>query len=107
MRSNFLWLLFLLSTFIVTLPVSWWGMAKVDFFYSSLYDNIGIDSHIKRYAPRNRFNKTEFEKTTKAERVDLFHSVVEAIHNKGIGLDSLSYNRASIRRVWFYLLMRK
>lgn len=95
MRSNILWLLFLLSTFIVTLPVSWWGMAKVDFFYSGLHDAIGIDTHIERYAPLNRFNKTEFEKTTKAERVALFGGVVEAIHNKGIGLDSLSYNRVS------------
>ncbi len=95
MRSNVLWLLFLLLTFIVTLPVSWWGMSKVDFFYSGLHDNIGIDTHIQRYAPRNRFNKIEFEKTTKTERVVLFHGVVSAIHNNGDGLKSLSYIRAS------------
>lgn len=95
MRSNFLWLLFLLTTFIVTLPVSWWGMSKVDFFYSSLHDSIGIDAHIQRYAPRNRFNKIEFDKTTKDERVVLFHGVVEAIHNNGSGLESLVYTRAS------------
>ncbi len=85
MRSNFLWLLFLLTTFIVTLPVSWWGMSKADFFYSSLHDSIGIDSHIQLFAPRNRFNKTEFEKTTKDERLTLFHGVVTAIHNKRTG----------------------
>ncbi len=95
MRSNFYWLLFLLLTFIVTLPISWWGLAKADFFYSSLHDSIGIDSHIQRFAPRNRFNKTEFEKTTKDERLALFHGVVTAIHNKGSGLDSLAYIRDS------------
>ena len=95
MRSNFLWLLFLLLTFMITLPVSWYGMSKADFFYASLHDNIGIDNHIQRYAPRNRFNKTEFEKTTKDERLVLFHGVVTAIHNKGIGLESLAYIRKS------------
>lgn len=69
-------------------------MAKVDFFYSSLHDSIGIDDHIQRFAPRNRFNKLEFEKTTKADRVALFHGVVEAIHNKGNGLETLAYSRA-------------
>lgn len=95
MKSSFLWLVFLLLTFVVTLPISWWGMAKVDFFYASLHDSIGIDTHIERYAPRNQFNKKEFEKTPKSERVALFHGVVEAIHNKGEGLDSLAYIRAS------------
>jgi len=95
MKSNFFWLLFLLLTFMVTLPISWLGMAKADFFYSSLHDNIGIDTHIQRYAPRNRFNKTEFEKTTKDERLVLFHGVVKAIHNKGSGLESLAYIRNS------------
>jgi len=95
MRSNSLWMLFLLLTFLVTLPISWWGMAQADFFYSSLHDNIGIDKHIQRYAPRNRFNKLEFEKTTKVERLVLFNGVVTAIHNKGEGLDSLAYIRNS------------
>lgn len=95
MRANLFWSLFLLLTFVATLPISWWGMAKVDFFYSSLYDGIGIDAHVQHYAPRNRFNKTEFEGTTKDERVDLFNAVVEAIHDKGHGLESLAYVRAS------------
>lgn len=95
MRSNSLWLLFLLLTFLVTLPISWWGIAKADFFYSSLHDSIGIDKHIQRYAPRNRFDKLGFEETTKAERLTLFNGVVTAIHNKGQGLDSLAYIRNS------------
>lgn len=95
MRSNSLWLCFLLLTFMVTLPVSWLAMSKVDFFYPSLHDNIGIDQHIQVFSPRNRFNKMEFEKTTKEERVSLFQGVVSAIHNKGEGLDSLAYIQSS------------
>lgn len=91
MRSNILWLGFLLLTFIVTLPVTWWGLAKVDFFYATLHDTTGIDEHIQKYAPRNKFNKRDFEKTSKLQRVELFHKVVIAIHNKGEGLEALSY----------------
>lgn len=99
MRINFYWLLFLLLTFMVTLPVSWWGMSKVDFFYSTLHDSIGIDTHIQRYAPHNRFGKAEFEKTSKADRMALFHGVVKAIHNDGIGLESLSYTQTSNQKI--------
>ena len=91
MRAKILWLLFLLLSFVVTLPVTWLGLSKVDFFYASLHDNIGIDKHIERYAPRNRFNKKDFEKTSKQQRVTLFHGVVEAIHNDGVGLEALFY----------------
>jgi uncharacterized membrane protein len=91
MKKKFFWLLFLLLTFIVTLPISWWGLAKADFFYSSLYDSIGIGEHIERYAPGNQKSKPGFENTSKAERVALFHDIVTAIHNQGKGLESLSY----------------
>ena len=66
-------------------------MAQADFFYSELHDGIGIDKHIEIYAPRNRNNKNGFERTSKAERVALFHGIVEAIHHQGDGLESLSY----------------
>jgi len=73
-------------------------MAKADFFYSILHDSTGIDKHIQRFAPSNRFNRLEFEKTTKAERVALFHGVVEAIHNAGKGLNELSYTQKSTKK---------
>ena len=91
MKSKVLWFLFLLLSFVVTLPITWVGLSKVDFFYASLHDSIGIDEHIQRYASRNRFNKRDFEKTPKEERYELFSGVVKAIHNKGVGLDQLSY----------------
>lgn len=91
MKSHSFWFLFLLLTFVVTLPITWWGLAKVNFFYGPLHDATGIDKHIETYAPRNRFNKKDFEKTTKQVRVSLFNDVVKAIHNNGVGLDSLVF----------------
>ena len=99
MKVKILWALFLLLSFILTLPISWWGLAKVDFFYSTLHDSIRIDAHIQQYAPKNRFNKKGFEKTSKEERVVLFHGVVVAIHDEGNGLDSLSYSRPNNKNI--------
>jgi len=60
--------------------------------YSFLYDQIGISEHIATYAPRNNKNKKEFEFTTKAERVALFHGIVEAINNNGDGAYFMCFN---------------
>ena len=85
------WSLFLLLSFIVTLPISWWLLAKIDFGYPFLYQQIGVDQHIERYAPRNIKGKKHFEQTAKKERLALFHGVVKAIQNHGEGLSELSY----------------
>ena len=86
------WGVFLLLTFLVTLPASWWMLSKSDFFYSSLYDNIGIAEHIAQYAPRNQRKRMGFENTSKAERVELFHGIVKAINQHGKGLKKLFYS---------------
>ncbi len=90
MRKLF-WGFYLLLTFLVTLPAGWWVLSKVDFAYPFLYDNIGVAEHIERYAPKNNKNKLGFETTSKQQRLDLFHQVVESIQNHGKGLQELSY----------------
>lgn len=97
--NKIFWTFFLLLTFVITLPASWWLLATADFFYAPLHDTIGIDSHIEKYAPKNNENKMGFERTTKTERVALFHGIVEAIHNKGIGLEKLSYLNSQNQKV--------
>ncbi|MEB8433685.1 DUF1461 domain-containing protein [Cocleimonas sp. KMM 6892] len=91
MKSKSLWAGFLLLTFVITLPVSWGMLAKVNFLYPVLHDVVGIDKHIEIYAPKNRKNKLGFEKTSKEERARLFLGIVDAIHNHGEGLSALSY----------------
>ena len=93
--SKVFWGLFLVLTFVITLPISWWGLKKVDFAYPVLYEPMGIAKHIEKYAPQNTQHKKGFEQTTKAERLDLFHGVVESIQNHGVGLDTLSYSTPS------------
>lgn len=95
--SRVFWGLFLVLTFIVTLPVSWWLMTKIDFAYPILYEQISIEKHIEKYAPLN--NKKDFELTSKEKRLALFHDVVVAIHNSGQGLTELSYNDSSHQKV--------
>ena len=89
------WGFFLILTFLVTLPATWWVLSKADFFYSSLYDHIGIAEHIAKYAPKNLRGRLDFEKTSKAERVELFHGIVEAINHHGKGLKKLFYKDAN------------
>ncbi len=91
MMSKLAWGGFLILTFIVALPASWLLLAKVDFAYPLLYDNIGISAHIERYAPRNYKGKLHFELTSKAERLELFHGIVEKIQSDGSDLKKLSY----------------
>ncbi len=90
--SKLLWGFYLLLTFLVTLPASWWLLSKADFAYPVLYEEIGVAEHIEHFAPRNTKNKLGFEFTTKAQRLQLFHQVSVAIQNHGQGLTQLSYN---------------
>jgi uncharacterized membrane protein len=85
------WGFFLILSFIITLPVSWWLLAKVDFAYPVLYESIGIPAHIDQYAPRNYKGKLHFEQTSKGERISLFHEIITEIQSDGSGLDKLSY----------------
>lgn len=81
----------MLLTFLITLPISWGVLVKANFFYPTLHDVIGIDKHIETYAPKNRKNRLGFENTSKDDRSRLFKGIVDAIHNKGEGLSTLSY----------------
>ncbi len=89
--KKLLWGVFLVLTFIITLPATWTLLSKADFFYPTLYDTIHIDAHISRYAPKNINGYLGFEDTSKAERVALFHGIVKAINNHGVGLKKLFY----------------
>ncbi len=85
------WGFFLILTFVISLPLSWWMLARFDFGYPFLYDTLAIEQHIANYAPKNKQGKKHFELTSKEQRLGLFHGVVEAIQNHGTGLRQLAY----------------
>lgn len=87
------WLTFIWAwmTFLLALWLSWHLLAKVDFLYPIWYKTIGIHEHIQHYAPQNRY-KPDFEHTTQAERMFLFHGIVHGIHHQGNGLEDLRYH---------------
>lgn len=76
--------------FFLSIWIGWHALAQVDFGYGVLHDKIGIDENIAKYGPKNRY-KPLFHKTTKAEREQAFHEIVNAIHQQGIGLKDISY----------------
>lgn len=92
MMKKLFWGGFLLLTFIITLPATWLLMSKANFFYSPLYEKIEIAEHIGKYTARNSQDRSDFSGTSKAERVELFYGIVEAINNQGVGLNALYYN---------------
>ncbi len=97
--SKFLWVFYLLLTFLITLPMGWWLLAKADFAYPVLYEPIGVAEHIERYAPKNNQNKPDFELTSKEDRLKLFHQVVVSIHHQGKGLAEISYQNKNRQTV--------
>jgi biopolymer transport protein ExbB/TolQ len=77
-------------TLLLSLGVAWNTLAKIDFGYAIWYKNNNIEEHINIYAQQNR-NKSYFELTSEEQRLDIFHQIVEAIQNKGKGLEEIVY----------------
>ncbi|HIO97779.1 MAG TPA: DUF1461 domain-containing protein [Leucothrix sp.] len=84
------WAVFLIMTFIITLPISWWLLSNANFAYGYLHDYAGIAEHIEQFAPANDY-KNDFANTGKETRVELFAGIVKSIENQGVGLETLSY----------------
>ena len=83
--------LFSLCLLICSVFISWVLLAQVNFAYPALHSLMSIDQHIDKYGPQNRY-KDGFELTDKPEQTRLFSEIVEAIHNNGKGLDSITYH---------------
>lgn len=92
------WLLFMTLTFLAALFFAWHALVKVNFLYPVWYEVLNIDQIISTYGPQNRY-RTDFETTTKTERIRLFAALVEAVHHQGHGLDTLVYHGPSGRPI--------
>ncbi len=73
-----LWLAFQLNSF---------AHYHFDFFY----DFYHIEQHIQTYAPQNKF-KSGFELLNPQAHIALFNQIVDAVHQRGIQLESIYYN---------------
>ena len=81
----------IICCFAAALLISWKLLHQLNYGYSFWYSNLGIESHIARYAPQNRFDKTGFEQTTEDQRVELFRAIGHAVNHSGEGLRELNY----------------
>lgn len=80
--------------------LAWGSLRAVDFGYPLLYELQGIDAHIARYAPANRFRQG-FEASSREQRLALFAAINDAVHDGGRGLEALRYTDAQGRSVQF------
>lgn len=71
--------------------ISWVTFAQFDFAYPSLHYVMGIDKHIQKYGPQNRYIRG-FELTDKPEQVRLFSAINHSIHNQGEGLSKITFH---------------
>ena len=78
--------LYALLTLLLATGVAWLLLAQANYLYGFFHDHIGIAETIEQYGPQNRF-KDGFETTDKAQRIELFSEIVQAVHNGGEGLE--------------------
>lgn len=81
----------IMCCFAVALLLAWKLLHATNYGFNFWYSQLKIEEHISKYAPQNRQGKTGFEKTNKAERIELFRAIGHAVNNGGEGLRTLSY----------------
>jgi hypothetical protein len=81
---------FAFSGLLVSLTLSWILLAIMNFSYGFWHDYGGIGAAIDQYGPANLYREG-FHLTSREQRIELFSEINKAIHNKGQGLESISY----------------
>lgn len=84
------WSLVLLAALLAALFVSWQAHRPFDYGYGFWYDQMAISEHIDRYGPRNRYIRG-LEDLDRAEHLQLFGGIVDAVHQQGDGLEALEF----------------
>lgn len=84
----------LLFTFILSLYAAWMVNAQLGYGYTWLYHAYEIEEHIEKYAPHNRYRQ-QYQLTDPSEHKQHFQKIVDAVHDNGEGLTTISYSSAS------------
>ena len=91
LRTYLLWVLYSVTSLLLSIWLAWHLFAQVNFLYPLWYSALSIDQTIEQTAPRH-IHKKQFAETTKQERHRLFAKIVDAVQNKGKGLAHIKYH---------------
>ncbi|VAW46235.1 hypothetical protein MNBD_GAMMA04-283 [hydrothermal vent metagenome] len=83
-------ILLILLLFWIALFFAWQTLSAVHFFYPIIYDALDIGAVIQQYGPLNVY-KSDFEQTARAQHIQLFSEIVNAINQSGQGLAQIVY----------------
>ncbi len=83
-----------LLSFAISLILAWHLLLAANFFYGFWHDHIGIAENIAEVGPKNIY-RSGFADTSRAERIDLFGQICEAITHQGKGLGDIGYTTAN------------
>ena len=84
------WSIYALASLLLCIWLAWHLLAQANFFYSSWYSLLAIDTTIEDVAPGHKY-KPEFEDTDQIEHERLFAEIVRAIHQQGQGLERIKF----------------
>ncbi|WP_371377811.1 DUF1461 domain-containing protein [Thalassotalea aquiviva] len=89
------WFVFSLALFITCSGLSYQSNKMVDFGYPVWYELLQVDRHIDKYAPQNQHQKQDFHQTDKAQHLDLFAQLNNAVHEQPEILAQIQYQTPS------------
>lgn len=91
LHQNIIWFLFYYALLVCSFATSWLVHKQINFAYPAWYQVLQIQNHIDEYAPQNKFQKQSFQTTSPKQHISLFAQINTAIHQNGIGLESIRY----------------
>ena len=84
------WLAYLLLTLWLALALAWKTSALLGYGYPFWYEQMAIQEHISQYAPKHPY-KRGFSQLPPEQHQQAFAQIVDAVHNDGEGLATLTY----------------
>ena len=85
-----LWGLYSTASLLLCIWLAWHAWAQVNFLYPTWYQWLDIDQTVEKTMPRHLYKK-EFISTDAFEHQRLFGEIVEAVQNRGDGLEQIAF----------------
>ena len=94
------------SSVLLIIALSWLTLYKVNFFYGFWHDHGGIAQTIEYFSPKNK-HISNFEHTTKAERIRVFKHISYAVHIDASELNAITFKTAKSGQAQRFLHQRE